>query len=208
MLCQFFKIHTQTPQHRLIRHAVEIIRDGGVIVHPTDTSYALGCHLGDKNALERICTIRQLDEKHHFTLICRDLSEISAYASFDTPVYRLLKANTPGPYTFILRATREVPRRLMHPRQKTIGIRIPDHRISQALLSELNEPMLTTTLILPGEKLPMGDPSDIVKRLASQVDLVIDGGFCGLEVTTMVDFLENVPRIVRSGKGDPSPFLP
>lgn len=207
MQCPFFKIHAESPQLRLIRRVVDIIRDGGVIVHPTDTSYALGCHLGDKTALERICSIRQLDEKHNFTLICRDLSEISAYATYDTPVYRLLKANTPGPYTFILRATREVPRRLMHPKRKTIGIRIPNHRISQALLSELNEPMLTTTLIFPGEKLPMGDPSDIAKRLARQVDLVIDGGFCGLDVTTMVDLLENVPKIIRIGKGDPSPFL-
>jgi len=206
MQCMLFKIHPLTPQLRLVRHAVEIIRGGGVIVYPTDTSYALGCHLGDKGALERICEIRDLDEKHNFTLICRDLSEISAYASFDTPVYRMLKAHAPGPYTFILRATREVPRRLMHPKRKTIGLRIPDHRVSQALLSELNEPMLTTTLILPGEDLPMGDPSEIAKRLGRQVDLVIDGGYCGLDVTTMVDFCETTPKVLRIGKGDPQPF--
>ena len=208
MQCLLFKMHPMTPQLRLIRHAVEIIQGGGVIVYPTDTSYALGCHLGDKEALERICGIRDLNEKHNFTLICRDLSEISAYASFDTPVYRLLKAHTPGPYTFILRATREVPRRLMHPKRKTIGLRIPDHRISQALLSELNEPMLTTTLILPEENLPMVDPSEIAKRLGRQVDLVIDGGYCGLDVTTMVDLCEETPKILRAGKGDPQPFSP
>lgn len=207
MQCQLFKIHPQTPQPRLVRHAVEIICDGGVIVYPTDTSYALGCHLGDKTALERICGIRQLDEKHNFTLICRDLSEISTYAGFDTPVYRLLKAHTPGPYTFILRATREVPRRLMNPKRKTIGIRIPDNRIAQALLSELNEPIMSTTLIFPGEKLPLSDPSEIAKRLARQVDLVIDGGTCGLDVTTMVDLCEDVPHILRVGKGDVLPFL-
>jgi tRNA threonylcarbamoyl adenosine modification protein (Sua5/YciO/YrdC/YwlC family) len=206
MPCQFFKIHPQTPQARLIRHAVEIIRDGGVIVYPTDTAYALGCHLGDKAALERICAIRQIDEKHHFTLICRDLSEISTYAGFNTPAYRLLKAHTPGPYTFILKATKEVPRRLLHPKQKTIGLRIPDHGVAQALLAELNEPMLTTTLILPGEKIPMADPAEIFRRMANQVDLVIEGGICGLEVTTMVDLLEDFPKVLRVGKGDAIPF--
>jgi len=207
MPCLILSIHPDTPQLRLIRQAVDIIRDGGVIVYPTETSYALGCHLGDKAALERICLIRRLDERHHFTLLCRDLSEISTYAGFDTPVYRLLKAHTPGPYTFILRATKEVPRRLMHPKRKTIGLRIPDHRVAQALLDELDEPMMTTTLILPGEALPMGDPVHIARMLAAQVDALIDTGFGGLEVTTLVDLTEKLPKVLRPGKGDAAPFL-
>jgi tRNA threonylcarbamoyl adenosine modification protein (Sua5/YciO/YrdC/YwlC family) len=201
-----FKMHPDNPQLRLIRKAADLVRTGGLIVYPTDTSYALGCPLGDKAALKRICTIRQLDEKHHFTLVCRDLSEISAYARFDTPVYRLLKAHTPGAYTFVLPATREVPRRLMHPKHNTIGLRIPNHRLVQALLVELNQPMLTTTLILPGERLPLSDPSDIVRRLWSQVDLVLDAGFGGLDVTTLVDLTESPPKILRIGKGNPAPF--
>jgi len=205
-MCSLFKIHPDNPQLRLVRKAADLVRGGGVIVYPTDTSYALGCPVGEKTALERICTIRRLDERHHFTLVCRDLSEISAYARFDTPVYRLLKAHTPGAYTFVLPATREVPRRLMHPKRKTIGIRIPDHRVVQAMLEELNQPMLTTTLILPGERFPLTDPSDIVHRLSRQVDLVLDAGFGGLEVTTLVDMTEISPKIIRHGKGDPTPF--
>jgi tRNA threonylcarbamoyl adenosine modification protein (Sua5/YciO/YrdC/YwlC family) len=206
-MSQFFQIHPENPQRRLIHRAVEIVRRGGVIAYPTDSGYALGCHLGDKAALDRIRQIRELDERHHFTLICRDLSDVGTYALFDTPVYRLLKSNTPGPYTFILRATREVPRRLMHRKQKTIGLRIPDHPVTQALLSELNEPLLTTTLILPGEEYPLDDPGEIRQRLQRQVDLVIDGGHCGTLATTVVDLSDSVPRILRKGKGDLTPFL-
>ena len=207
MMSQLFIIHPENPQMRLIKKAVDIIRDGGVIVYPTDTGYALGCHLGDKYALDRIIQIRQLSEKHHFTLICRDLSEISTYASFDTPVFRLLKAHTPGPYTFILRATREVPKRLMHPKQKSIGIRIPDFSVAQALLEELNEPMMTTTLILPEETDPLTDADEIRNRVGSQVDLILDGGHCGTIPTSMIDLREVEPVVLREGKGDLTPFL-
>jgi tRNA threonylcarbamoyl adenosine modification protein (Sua5/YciO/YrdC/YwlC family) len=202
----FFEIHPGNPQVRLIQQTAEIIRRGGVVVYPTDSAYALGCHLGDKAALDRICRIRNLDDRHHFTLICRNLSEVGSYARFDTPVYRLLKASTPGPYTFLLPARREVPRRLMHPKKKTIGLRIPDHHILQAILTELQEPMFTTTLILPGETLPMTDPTDIHEYLEKQVDLVIDGGACGSEPTTLVDLTGDLPVILRTGRGDPTIF--
>ena len=205
-MSQFFRIHPETPQARLVRQAVAILQGGGVIVYPTDSGYALGCQIGDKAALDRICRIRNLDAKHNFTLICRDLSEVGVYAQFDTPVFRLLRANTPGAYTFILKATREVPRRLMHPRRKTIGVRIPDHRIVQALLKELGEPMLTTTLILPGDQLPLTDPEEIRDRLQREADLVVDGGYGSTETTTMVDFLGANPQILREGRGDSSPF--
>lgn len=205
-MSQFFRIHPRNPQGRLIHRAVEIIRRGGVIAYPTDSGYALGCHLGDKTALDRICQVRDLDANHNFTLICRDLSDVGSYAIFDTPVYRLLKANTPGAYTFILRATREVPKRVLHRKKKTIGLRIPDHPITHALLIELNEPMLTTTLILPGEDYPMNDPLEIRNRLQKQIDLVIDGGSCGTMPTTVVDLSDTIPKILRRGKGDPSPF--
>jgi tRNA threonylcarbamoyl adenosine modification protein (Sua5/YciO/YrdC/YwlC family) len=205
-VAQYFKIHPANPQTRLIRQAVDIVRSGGVIVYPTDSGYALGCAIGLRDALERICRIRRLDEKHHFTLVCRDLKDVSSYAMFDTPVYRLLKAHTPGSYTFILRATKEVPKRLMHPKQKTIGLRIPDHPIVQAMLGELGESMLSTTLIFPGETEPMTQAEDIRKRLENQVDLVIDGGTGGTILTTMVDLVEDVPKILRIGKGDPKPF--
>ena len=206
-MSQFFRIHPETPQARLIQQAVGVIRSGAVVVYPTDSAYALGCHIGDKAALDRICRIRNLDAKHSFTLICRDLSEVGKFATFDTPVFRLLRANTPDAYTFILRATQEVPRRLMHPKRKTIGVRIPNHSITQALLAELNEPMLTTTLILPGRDQPMTDPAEIRNRLEQEVDLVIDGGFGGLVPTTMIDFIEGVPRVLREGKGNVTPFL-
>ena len=205
-MSQFFRIHPEDPELRLIRRSVEIIREGGVVAYPTDSGYALGCQLGNKAAIERIWKVRNLDARHHFTLICRDLSEVSVYASFDTPVYRLLRANTPGPYTFILRGTKEVPRRLMHPKRKTIGLRVPDNPISQALLAELGEPMLTTTLILPGDSLPMTDPEEIRKRIGQEVDLVIDGGYGGNVPTTMVDLTEDAPSVLREGKGDASPF--
>jgi tRNA threonylcarbamoyl adenosine modification protein (Sua5/YciO/YrdC/YwlC family) len=205
-MSQFFQIHAETPQARLIRQAVEVVRGGGVIVYPTDSGYALGCLIGDKDALERIRAIRRLDDKHHFTLVCRDLSEIATYAKVENSIYRLLKAVTPGPYTFILPATREVPRRLQHPKRKTIGLRIPDNAIAQALLAELGEPMMSTTLILPGNTLPESDPYEIRQLLERQVDLIIDGGYGSQEVTTMVDLEGEAPVVLREGLGDPAPF--
>jgi len=203
---QFFRIHPGNPQGRLVRQAAAILQGGGVIVYPTDSGYALGCQIGNKAALGRICRIRDLDTKHNFTLLCRDLSEVGTHAVFDTPVFRLLRGNTPGPYTFILRATREVPRRLMHPRRKTIGIRMPDHAVAQALLREIGEPMLTTTLILPGDEQPLSDPEDIRHRLAKEVELIIDGGYGGTIPTTMVDMVQGTPQVVREGKGSATPF--
>lgn len=205
-MSQYFQIHSVTPQLRLIRQAVQVLRDDGVIIYPTDSCYALGCRIGDKGAMERIRRIRRLDEGHNFTLVCRDLSEISTYAKVDNTAYRLVKALTPGAYTFILAATHEVPRRLQHPKRRTIGLRVPDNVIAQALLAELGEPLLSTTLILPGEELPMTDPQEMREALEHDVDLVIDGGYCGFEPTTVVDFVEGVPNVVRSGKGDTAPF--
>jgi len=177
-----------------------------VIAYPTDSGYAFGCQIGNKEALVRICRIRQLNDRHNFTIICSDLSQVGVYAHFDTPAYRLIKANTPGAYTFILKGTREVPRRLMHPKRKTIGIRIPDNAIAQALIEEMQEPMMTTTLILPGDESPMTDPVEIRNRLEKEVELVIDGGYGGLRPTTLIDFVEGEPRILRQGKGDIAPF--
>jgi tRNA threonylcarbamoyl adenosine modification protein (Sua5/YciO/YrdC/YwlC family) len=205
-MAQCFHIHPDNPQVRLIRQAVEIIRGGGVIVYPTDSSYALGCHIGDKAAMERIRAIRRVGADHNFTLVCRDLSEIAAYARIGNNDYRILKAHTPGAYTFILPATREVPRRLQHPKRKTIGIRIPDHAITQALLAELGEPLMSSTLILPGESTPLTDPDEIERRLGKQVDLIIEGGPCDLEPTTVVELHDGEARVVREGKGDPVPF--
>lgn len=206
-MSQFFQIHPENPQKRLIRQAVEILRHGGVVVYPTDSAYAIGCHLGDKQASDRIKRIRRLNEKHNFTLVCRDLSDIGVYARVDNTQYRLLKTFTPGPYTFILHATSEVPRRLLHPKRRTIGVRVPDNVIVQELLAEMGEPIMSSTLILPGETDPMTDPYEIRETLEHEVDLIIDGGFCGLEATTVVDFTEDdVPRVVREGKGDPEPF--
>lgn len=200
-MSQFFQIHPVNPQARLIRRAVEIVRDGGVIAYPTDSGYALGCHIGDKEAMERIRALRVLDDKHNFTLLCRDLSEIATYAKVENSAYRLLKAHTPAPYTFILEATREVPRRLQHPRRKTIGIRVPDNVIAQALLAELGEPLMSSTLILPGQDMPMTDAEEIRDTLGNRLDLVIDGGYCGFEPTTVVDLVAGVPDILRVGKG-------
>ena len=205
-MAQYFHIHPTHPQKRLVAQAVDIVRAGGVIAYPTDSSYALGCHLGDKTAMERIRSIRRLDDKHHFTLVCRDLSQLALYARVDNASYRLLKANTPGPYTFLLPATREVPRRLQHSRRKTIGLRVPDHAIAQALLAELAEPLMSVTLILPGDELPQSDPDDIRTALQHQVDLVIDGGHCGFEPTTVVDLAGASPLVVRAGKGATAPF--
>lgn len=201
-MSQYFEIHPDNPQPRLVRRAVEIVRTGGVIVYPTDSCYALGCQIGDKTALARIARIRQTDKNHNFTLVCRDLSEIATYARVENWVYRLLKARTPGPYTFILKATREVPRRLQHPRRKTIGIRVPDHAIARALLTELDEPLLSSTLLLPGDEQPLSDPQAMRERLEHQVDLIIDGGHCGTLPTTVVDLLGGAPEIVRSGRGE------
>jgi len=198
---QFFQIHPENPQKRLIKQAVDIIHKGGVIVYPTDSAYALGCHLGDKSALERIKRIRQLDDKHNFTLVCRDLSEIGTYAKVDNRAYRLLKSHTPGPYTFILKATSEVPRRLMHPKRRTIGLRIPENQVALDLMAELGEPIMSTTLILPGEDEPMMDPYEIRDLLQHDVDLVIDGGYCGMEPTTVVNLSEELPEIIREGAG-------
>ncbi|NNG12838.1 MAG: threonylcarbamoyl-AMP synthase [Halobacteria archaeon] len=200
-MSQFFQIHPVNPQLRLIRQVVEIVRNDGLIIYPTDSSYALGCHVGDKHSMERIRRIRALDNKHNFTLVCRDLSEIATYARVDNIAYRLLKSLTPGPYTFILRATHEVPRRLQNPKRKTIGIRIPDHPIVQALLEELGEPLMSSTLILPGKELPETGVEEIREKLEQDVDLVIDGGHCGLEPTTVIDMTGDVPRVTRQGCG-------
>jgi tRNA threonylcarbamoyl adenosine modification protein (Sua5/YciO/YrdC/YwlC family) len=205
-MAQFFQIHAENPQYRLIVQAADIIRKGGVVVYPTDSAYALGCHIGDKDALERIRTLRKLDKNHNFTLMCRDLSEIATYARVDNQAYRLIKNHTPGAYTFILEATADVPRRLMHPKRKTIGLRVPDNPIALALLEELGEPLMTSSLLLPGEEFPMTDPYDIRDTLEHFVELVIDGGYCGLEPTTVIDLTESLPQLVRQGKGDFSPF--
>ena len=205
-MSQFFAIHPETPQARLIQQAVNIIQRGGVVVYPTDSAYALGCRLGDKKAMERIRRIRSLTEDHNFTLVCRDLSELGTYARVDNTAYRLLRHATPGSYTFVLEATREVPRRLVQPKRKTIGLRVPDHPIPQALLAALDEPLISATLALPQEEYPLTDPYDIRDRLEHEVDLVIDGGFCGLEATSVVDLTEATPRILRVGVGDVSDF--
>ncbi|UJP06219.1 MAG: threonylcarbamoyl-AMP synthase [Nitrosomonas sp.] len=205
-MAQFFSIHTDTPHLRLIRQAVAIVRSGGIIVYPTDSCYALGCHIGDKDAMTRIRTIRQVDEHHHFTLVCRNLAEIATYAKVDNSQYRLLKATTPGSYTFILQATREVPRRLLHPKRNTIGLRIPDHPVVQALLEELDEPLLSSTLILPGDDEPLNDAEEIRDRLEHQVELILDAGSCGIDMTTVIDLTTNLPFLVRQGKGNLEPF--
>jgi tRNA threonylcarbamoyl adenosine modification protein (Sua5/YciO/YrdC/YwlC family) len=206
-MSQFFQIHPDNPQARLIRQATDIIRKGGVIVYPTDCGYSLGCHIGDKAALDRIRQIRRLDDKHNFTLVCKDLSEISTYARFDNRLYRLLKHHTPGPYTFIFGATSEVPRRLLHPKRKTIGIRIPENKIVQALLDELGEPIMSSSLILPNETMPMMDPYDIRDTLQHQLDLVIDGGYCGMEPTTVIKMDVDDMAVLRQGAGDASAFI-
>jgi tRNA threonylcarbamoyl adenosine modification protein (Sua5/YciO/YrdC/YwlC family) len=201
-VAQYFVIHPETPQPRLIRQAAEIIRAGGVVVYPTDATYALGCLIGDKGALDRIRHIRGLDESHQLTLVCRDLSEIASYAKVGNAHYRLLKSLTPGPYTFILPATKQVPRRVQHPKRKTIGIRVPGNAILQALLTELREPLMSTTLQLPGDEQPLNDPYEVRQALEKQVDLIIDGAYGDLEATTVVDLVDDVPRVVRVGKGD------
>ena len=200
-MSQFFQIHPDNPQQRLVKRAVELIRDGAVVVYPTDSAYALGCHLGDRKALDRIMALRAVDKHHNFTLMCRDLSELGTYAKVDNSTFRLLKANTPGAYTFVLPGTSEVPKRLLHEKRKSIGLRIPDNRIALAILEELGEPLLTSTLILAGESEPLNDPWDIRDRLEHQVDLIIDGGHCGLQPTTVVDLRDDVPVVLREGAG-------
>jgi tRNA threonylcarbamoyl adenosine modification protein (Sua5/YciO/YrdC/YwlC family) len=198
---QFFSIHPDNPQPRLIRNTVEILNTGGLIVYPTDSCYALGCLIGNKEAMERIRRLRKIDAKHHFTLVCRDLSEISTYAKVDNVAYRLLKARTPGPYTFLLKATHEVPRRLQTPKRNTIGLRVPDHTVTQALLAQLGQPLMSSTLLLPDSELPMTEPAEIRERLEHDVDLVIDGGFCGIQPTTVIDLINGTPQVLRQGKG-------
>ena len=205
-MAQFFSIHPENPQVRLINQAVDIIRRGGLIVYPTDSAYALGCHIGDKLALDRIRAIRQLDKDHNFTLMCRDLSELANYARVDNSAFRLIKSHTPGPYTFILSATSEVPRRLMHPKRKTLGMRVPNNPIALSLMEALGEPLMSSSLIMPGETVPLTDPYDIRLMLEHQVELVIDGGFCGLEPTTVVDLTGDTPKVTRQGCGDASEF--
>jgi len=205
-MSQFFNIHPENPQPRLIKQAASMLREGAVIVYPTDSGYALGCHLDDKEAVARIRQIRGLDDKHLMTLVCRDLSELSSYAKVSNAQFRLLKSNTPGAYTFILEATKEVPRRLQHPKRSTIGLRIPDHPVALAILEELGEPMLSSTLILPDMASPITDVDDIRESLEKQVELIIEGGSVGLEPTTVIDLTSDTPILIRAGRGDVSPF--
>ena len=206
-MSQFFTIYPSNPQPRLIKQAADLVRNGAVIAYPTDSCYALGCHLGDKGAVARIRQIRGVDDKHHMTMVCRDLSELARYARVDNVQFRLLKNNTPGSYTFILEATKEVPKRLQHPKRSTIGMRIPDHPVALALLEELGEPLLSSTLILPTEEFAMNDAEQIRDLLQHQIDLVVDGGAVGLDPTTVIDLTKDTPVVVRLGKGDVSPFL-
>lgn len=205
-MAQFLTIHPDNPQQRLIDQAVDVLRRGGLIVYPTDSAYALGCHIGDKMALDRIRALRQLNKDHNFTLMCRDLSELATYARVNNADFRLIKAHTPGPYTFILNATSEVPRRLMHPKRKTIGMRVPNNAIALALMERLGEPLMSSSLILPGDDLPLTDPYDTRQVLEHQVELIIDGGFCGLEPTSVIDLTGDVPRVTRVGCGPVEQF--
>jgi tRNA threonylcarbamoyl adenosine modification protein (Sua5/YciO/YrdC/YwlC family) len=205
-MARYFDVHPDNPQSRSIRQIVDVVRDGGVIAYPTDSCYALGCHIGDAGALERLRRVRGIDAKHHLTLMCRDLSEIATYAIVDDAQFKLLKAGTPGSYTFLLRARREVPRRLMHARRKIIGVRVSGHPVAHDLLDELDEPILSATLSLPGEPLPLSDAQDIRKQLEHQLDLVIDAGSCGVEPSTVIDLTGEQPLVVREGKGSLAPF--
>ena len=203
-MSQFFHVHPDNPQGRLIKQAVQILKSGGVAAIPTDSSYALVCHLDDKSAVEHLRRIRQVDERHHLTLLCRDLSELASYARVDNRQYRLLKLGTPGPFTFILEATKEVPRRVSHPSRRTIGLRVPDHRVTQALLAEHGAPLLATTLIPPGETDPLNDPDDIRERFEKVLQAVVDAGACSIEPTTIVDLTADEPVLIRLGLGDPA----
>ncbi|MDO7635483.1 MAG: L-threonylcarbamoyladenylate synthase [Porticoccaceae bacterium] len=206
-MSDYLSIHPENPQQRLIAKAAEIVRKGGVIVYPTDSVYAIGCHIGDKQALDRIRAIRRLDSNHNFTLMCRDLSELSSYAKVENSAFRAIKASTPGPFTFILNATSEVPRRLQHPKRKTVGLRVPNSPIAQALLQELGEPMMSVTLIMPGDEYPLTDPYDIRQIMEPHIDVFIDGGYCGLVPSTVVDMTGPAPEIIRQGMGDFSVYL-
>jgi len=201
-MSRYFSIHPDNPQRRLIDQVADIVQRGGVIAYPTDSVYALGCHIGDKQALDRIRAIRKLEKHHNFTLICRDLSELANYARVDNVAFRAMKATTPGPFTYVLKASSEVPRRLMHPKRKTIGIRVPNSPIVMALLDSLEEPMMSVTLMLPNEQLPLTDPYEINQLIGSQVDAIVDGGYCGMEPTTVVDMTDDLPVILRQGAGD------
>jgi tRNA threonylcarbamoyl adenosine modification protein (Sua5/YciO/YrdC/YwlC family) len=205
-VARYLSIHPQDPQPRLLAQAAEAVREGGVVAIPTDSCYALGCRLGDKDAVERIRQIRGVDDRHHLTLMCRDLSEIAQFARVDNAQYRLLKATTPGSYTFILEGTKELPRRVLHPKRKTIGLRVPDHRVAQALLEELGEPLLTSTLMLPGDEAPLTEGWEIQDRLDSQLELILDGGYCGTEPTTILDLTSLPPELIRVGRGSLEPF--
>ena len=206
-MSDYLSIHPENPQQRLIAKAAEIVRKGGVIVYPTDSVYAIGCHIGDKQALDRIRAIRRLDSNHNFTLMCRDLSELSSYAKVENSAFRAIKASTPGPFTFILNATSEVPRRLQHPKRKTVGLRVPNSPIAHALLQELGEPMMSVTLIMPGDEYPLTDPYDIRQIMEPHIDVFIDGGYCGLVPSTVVDMTGPAPEIIRQGMGDFSVYL-
>jgi len=205
-MIQYVTIHPDNPQERLLQKAVAVVRQGGVIALPTDSSYALGCHLGDKAAVERIRSLRGVDDRHHLTLMCRDLSQIGQFARVDNARYRLLKATTPGSYTFILEGTKELPRRVLHPKRKTIGLRVPEHRVALALLAELGEPLLTATLSLPGDEAPLTEGWEIQDRLDGRLELILDGGHCGTEPTTVIDLTGGVPELVRAGRGSLDPF--
>ena len=205
-MSSFLQVHPSDPEDRNIKQIANVLLAGGVIVYPTDSSYALGCHIGDKGALDRIRRIRQLGDKHNFTLVCKDLSSLASYAQVHNSAYRILKAYTPGPYTFILKATPEVPRRLLHPKKKTIGLRVPDNAIAQAILEKMGEPIMSTSLILPNEDERLVDPYDMRLKVGKLVDLIVDGGVCGVKTTTMVDLVDGIPKVVREGKGDAEPF--
>ena len=205
-MARYLSIHPDDPQQRLLAQAAEVVREGGVVAIPTDSCYALGCHLGDKDAVERIRRIRGVDERHHLTLMCRDLSEIAQFARVDNAQYRLLKATTPGSYTFILEGTKELPRRVLHPKRKTIGLRVPAHKVALALLAELDEPLLTSTLMLPGDEAPLTEAWEIQDRLDDHLELILDGGYCGIEPTTVVDLTRLPPELIRAGRGALAPF--
>ena len=205
-MSDFLQVHPSDPEDRNIKQIANVLLAGGVIVYPTDSTYALGCHIGDKGALDRIRRIRQLGDKHNFTLVCKDLSSLASYAQVHNSAYRILKTYTPGPYTFILKATPEVPRRLLHPKKKTIGLRVPDNAIAQAILGKMGEPIMSTSLILPDEDERLVDPYDMKSKIGKLVDLIVDGGVCGVEATTMVDLVDGIPVVIREGKGDSEPF--
>ncbi|HIJ22563.1 MAG: threonylcarbamoyl-AMP synthase [Gammaproteobacteria bacterium] len=205
-MTRIIEIHPDNPQPRLIKQVVEVIHQGGVVAYPTDSSYAIGCHIGDKQAMDRIRRIRRVDSDHNFTLVCPNLADLSLYAKVDNASFRLMKRVMPGPYTLILKASREVPRRLQHPKKKTIGLRVPDHAVAHALMETLGEPLMSSTLIPPGETIPLNDPFEIEQQMGHALDLIVDGGHCGVEATTVVDMIDGLPKVVRVGCGDPSPF--